>query len=117
MGHDETSLLHVDVAVGLAPREVRLVRLCLPVGSTVRDALFAADVWGMSGTLSLNTIESGEWTVGVWGRRERPGHVLRDKDRIELVRQLKVDPKEARRVRYRAQAEPQPRGIHKPRAR
>lgn len=106
--------MHVEVLVGLAPRDVRLVRLSLPAGSTVRDALFAADVWAMSETLSLNSLESGVWTVGVWGRKERPGHVLRDQDRVELVRQLKVDPKEARRVRYRAQGEKLPRGISRP---
>jgi putative ubiquitin-RnfH superfamily antitoxin RatB of RatAB toxin-antitoxin module len=32
-------------------------------------------------------------------------HVLRDRDRIELYRGLKVDPKEARRLRYRAAGE------------
>lgn len=106
--------LHVEVALGLAPRRVHLVRLSLPVGSTVRDALFAADVWSLDDdTLTLQAIESGEWTVGVWGRKERPGHVLRDQDRVELVRQLKVDPKEARRVRYRAQGEKLPKGIHR----
>lgn len=105
--------LHVEVALGLAPRRVHMVRLSLPAGSTVRDALFAADVWSLDETLTLQAIESGEWTVGVWGRKERPGHVLRDQDRIELVRQLKVDPKEARRVRYRAQGEKLPRGIQR----
>lgn len=105
--------LHVEVALGLAPRRVHLVRLSLPAGSTVRDALFAADIWSLDDSLTLQAIESGEWTVGVWGRKERPGHILRDQDRVELVRQLKVDPKEARRVRYRAQGEKLPRGIHR----
>lgn len=108
---DEPISMHIEVLVGLAPREIRQVQLSLPAGSTVRDALFAADVWAMSDDLSLNSIESGVWTVGVWGRKERPGHLLRDQDRVELVRQLKVDPKEARRVRYRAQGEKLPRGI------
>lgn len=110
--------LQVELALGLAPRQVHLVRLSLPVGSTVRDALFAADVWSLDASLTLQALESGEWTVGVWGRKERPGHVLRDRDRVELVRQLKVDPKEARRVRYRAQGEKLPKGIHRsPKAR
>lgn len=110
---DSGTSLHVEVALGLAPRRVHLVRLSLPAGSTVRDALFAADVWSLDDSLTLQAIESGAWTVGVWGRKERPGHVLRDQDRVELVRQLKVDPKEARRVRYRAQGEKLPRGIHR----
>lgn len=106
--------LRVEVAAGLQAGQVKRVQLQLPPGSTVRDALFAADVWHWDETLSLNAIESGEWTVGVWGRRERPGHLLRDQDRIELVRQLKVDPKEARRVRYKAQGEKLPKGFHRP---
>ena len=97
----------VQVAVGVAPREVRVVTLSVPEGSTVRDALRLSGFLGtgadaVSG-LSEDALASGLWTVGVWGRKERPGHVLRDRDRVEVVRGLQVDPKEARRVRYRAQ--------------
>lgn len=101
----------VQVVVGVAPREVRVVSLSLPEGSTVRDALRRSGFMGseagaladaVSG-LSEDALASGLWTVGVWGRKERPGHVLRDRDRVEVVRGLQVDPKEARRVRYRAQ--------------
>jgi len=110
-GGDAHGVIQVQVAVGVAPREVRIVSLSLPEGSTVRDALrlsgFLATEAGaamdpVSG-LSEGALASGLWTVGVWGRKERPGHVLRDRDRIEVVRGLQVDPKEARRVRYKAQ--------------
>lgn len=60
-----------------------------------------------------DALAAGQWSVGVWGRKERPGHVLRERDRIEVVRGLNVDPKEARRVRYRAQGEKLPKGIHR----
>jgi putative ubiquitin-RnfH superfamily antitoxin RatB of RatAB toxin-antitoxin module len=39
---------------------------------------------------------------------------LRDGDRVELVRPLIVDPKEARRVRFRAQGDKLPRHIGRP---
>ena len=104
-------VMAIEVVVGLAPRQIQRVQLTLPSGSTVRHALDAAGVWAMAETISLHAIESGAWTVGVWGRKERLGHVLRDQDRIELVRPLNVDPKEARRVRYRAHGEKLPRGI------
>ncbi len=94
--------LHIEVVVGLAPRQVCRSQLTLPVGSTVKEALDAAQVWATSQTLSIHTIESGEWTLAVWGRKERLSHVLRNQDRVELVRPLIVDPKEARRVRYKA---------------
>ena len=42
-------------------------------------------------------------TVGVWGRKAGPDDTLRDGDRIEVYRPLRVDPKIARRERFRAQ--------------
>jgi putative ubiquitin-RnfH superfamily antitoxin RatB of RatAB toxin-antitoxin module len=117
MAPAEPALLHIEVVVGLAPRELRCVTLHMPTGSTVRQALDAAQVWAMSDSITPASIESGLWTVGVWGRKERPGHVLRDQDRVELVRRLIVDPKEARRVRYRAAGEKLPRGIQRARSR
>lgn len=110
-------MVSVEVVVGLAAREVRRERLDLPQGSTVAQALDAAQVWAWCHSLSLAAITSGQWTLGVWGRKERLGHVLRDQDRIELVRPLTVDPKEARRVRYRAHGEKLPRGIQRAKAR
>ncbi|MBT9458710.1 MAG: RnfH family protein [Burkholderiaceae bacterium] len=40
--------------------------------------------------------------VGIWGRVMPPDTLLRDRDRIEIYRPLTVDPKEARRLRYRS---------------
>lgn len=105
--------IHVEVAVGVAPREVRLVRLSLPAGSTVRDALRASGLFAQVAGFSEDALAAGQWSVGVWGRKERPGHVLRERDRVEVVRGLNVDPKEARRQRYRAQGEKLPKGIHR----
>jgi uncharacterized protein len=109
-------VISVQVAVGVAPREVRVVSLTLPAGSTVRDAVRASGLLDTVSGLSEDGLASGDWTVGVWGRKERPGHELRDRDRVELVRGLQVDPKEARRVRYRAQGEKLPRGVHRPKS-
>lgn len=105
--------LDIEVAVSTAPRVVQRVLLRLPVGATVRQALEASGLLEQVADLSLDAIAAGRWSVGVWGRKERPGHVLRDRDRIEVVRPLQVDPKEARRVRYRAHGEKLPKGIHR----
>ncbi len=43
--------------------------------------------------------------VGVWGRAQPLSHTLRDLDRIEVYRPLTVDPKDARRQRYKARGE------------
>lgn len=39
-------------------------------------------------------------TVGIWGRQSPWQHALRDGDRVELYRPLRVDPKVARRERF-----------------
>jgi putative ubiquitin-RnfH superfamily antitoxin RatB of RatAB toxin-antitoxin module len=77
----------VDVVRSPGPRCVKSERLVLPAGSTVADALKLAEA------------EIGACTVAVWGRRALPQQTLRDGDRIELLRSLRVDPKEARRLR------------------
>ena len=46
-----------------------------------------------------------EAKVGIWGRVRPLDTPLRDRDRIEVYRPLKVDPKEARRERYKAKGE------------
>ena len=94
--------ISVDIMVGLAPRTLRRMSVVLPLGSTAKQALDAAGVWDQADKLSPQALDAGLWSLGVWGRKVQLGHVLRDQDRIELVRPLIVDPKEARRVRYRA---------------
>ena len=73
--------IHVEVAVGVAPRDVRLVRLSLPAGSTVREALRASGLFTQVPGLNEEALAAGIWSVGVWGRKERPGHALRERDR------------------------------------
>jgi putative ubiquitin-RnfH superfamily antitoxin RatB of RatAB toxin-antitoxin module len=101
MAPAEPTLL-IDIVVGWAPREIQQWQLTVAAGCTIKQALLLSGVLQARPELCMNSLESGVWSVGVWGRREKPGHVLRDHDRIELVRGLIVDPKEARRVRYKA---------------
>jgi putative ubiquitin-RnfH superfamily antitoxin RatB of RatAB toxin-antitoxin module len=48
-------------------------------------------------------IDHPEILLGVWGRRATLHHVLRDGDRVEVYRPLRVDPKVARRQRFAQQ--------------
>lgn len=41
--------------------------------------------------------------LGIWGKRASLNQVLQEHDRIEIYRRLKVDPKVARRERFRRQ--------------
>ena len=89
--------LQVEVAFSPAARQVRSVQLVLPVGSTVGDALRASG-WATAYGLSLESM-----SCGVWGKVQPLDKVLRDGDRVEIYRPLTVDPKEARRLRYKKQ--------------
>jgi putative ubiquitin-RnfH superfamily antitoxin RatB of RatAB toxin-antitoxin module len=77
-----------------APRDVRETVLDLPSGSTIADAVRAAN-WP---TESQSDLE-----LGVWGRKATLDQKLAEADRVELYRPLTVDPKVARRERFRKQ--------------
>jgi len=91
------TLLRIEVACSPAPRQVQTTALELPAGSTVADALRA------SGLVEPNGPAPNTLRYGVWGRVQPLDHVLRDGDRVEIYRPLTVDPKEARRLRYKKQ--------------
>src|SRR6218665_937853 len=92
--------IEVEVVYSPGPGEVHGVPLQMAAGSTAQQAVVA------SGLLErFPALQQGELSLGVWGKRCEGGQVLRDRDRVELYRPLKVDPKEARRVRYRAHRE------------
>ena len=52
--------IHVEVALGLAAREVRLVRLSLPAGSTVRDALRASGLFDQVAGFNEDALAAGQ---------------------------------------------------------
>ena len=70
------------------PRRHESVLLDLPDAATVGDALKAS---GFD--------QAGVDAYAVFGERATIDDVLRDGDRVELLRRLQVDPKEARRQR------------------
>lgn len=101
-------VIRVEVAFSAAARHTELSSLILPLGSCVKDALLGSGL--------LAQAQQPGVSVGIWGRKTTLGHVLRDRDRVEICRGLIVDPKEARRVRYRAHGEKLPKGIHRPKS-
>lgn len=90
--------LRVSVIYSPAPREVVEWALTLGQGATVVQALEASGLKALAPEFDLN-----QASVGVWGRQARLEQVLRDADRIEVLRPLQVDPKVARRERFRKQ--------------
>lgn len=86
----------VEVVYAAAPHQIDHVPLCLPAGATARDALRASGLLDRLGATVLDGL-----VLGLAGRPCSPATVLRAHDRLELLRPLQVDPKEARRQRYR----------------
>ena len=105
------AVLRVEVAWSAGPRDVRRVMVALPQGATVGDAILAS-------ALGEHLCEAGGgWRWGIWGRKADPGTPVRDADRVEIYQPFRVDPKDARRVRYRAHGEKLPKGVHRPKDR
>lgn len=91
-------IIDVTVACSPAPREVHEIRLQLPQGATVAQAIEASGVASVCPSLDLNAAP-----VGVWGRKAVRTQRLRMNDRVEIYRSLRVDPKVARRERFAKQ--------------
>lgn len=87
--------MRVEVVYCPAPGQADLTPLLLDEGSTVRVAL------QRSGVLARHGLQLGAVEVGVWFKACGLEHPLRDGDQVQLYRPLTVDPKEARRLRYR----------------
>jgi len=93
---DLPGLIRVELAWSAAPQQLGQMALQLPAGSTALAALRAS---GLAEQLGAELLDS--LTLALWGRVISPATVLRHQDRLELLRGLLVDPKEARRLRYR----------------
>lgn len=87
--------ISVTLAYSPAPREVVEKELLLPFKSTVQDALNLANLTDFT--------TDTDFQLGVWGKKKTLSYILRDRDRLELYRPLKVDPKVARRERFQKQ--------------
>ncbi|MBX9610515.1 MAG: RnfH family protein [Burkholderiales bacterium] len=87
--------LQVSLVRSPAPRWVEEIHLTLSAGATVAHALRASG-WFAEAQLP-------ELLTGVWGRKAGLDQLLRERDRVEIYRPLRVDPKVARRERFRKQ--------------
>lgn len=88
----------VTVLYSPAPRQVLEWRVQLAEGATVRDALLAS---GWPAACPQQDVVHAD--VGIWGRRCGLQDAVREGDRVEVYRPLRVDPKVARRERFRGQ--------------
>ena len=80
------------------PRQVREWSIELQAGATLEQALECCGLLEEFPNLEKNCLQ-----LGVWGQKTHKNHVLQDRDRIEIYRPLRVDPKTARRERFNRQ--------------
>lgn len=96
----ELPQLHVVVVYSPVAGQVDVCELSMPAGATVLQAL------RMSGLLlRYPGVDLASQKTGVWGKLRGLDDALREGDRVELYRPLQVDPKEARRQRYKQHRE------------
>jgi putative ubiquitin-RnfH superfamily antitoxin RatB of RatAB toxin-antitoxin module len=94
----EVQAVRVTVSYSPAPRRVLEWAVSVGAGGVVLDALQASPLPREAPELDL-----GQAAVGIWGRKAGLQERLRDGDRVEVLRPLQVDPKIARRERFRKQ--------------
>lgn len=94
----EAAEIAVLLVYSPAPRLVHEFKLSLPALSSVSDALMqAAAQHERFANLPINV------TYGIWNRSVALNQVLAEGDRLEVYRPLRVDPKVARRERFKKQ--------------
>jgi len=85
--------IEVEVVYALALTQ-DIARLRVPAGTTVAQAIERSGIRERHPEAEMNP-----GRVAILGRLATPDTVLHDGDRIEILRPLVIDPKEARRVR------------------
>ena len=99
MAPAEVALLNIEVVYCPRPGVTDSVHVQLPVPASIAQALQA------SGLLQRHRLDLAQLRVGIWNKVHAADFPLRDGDRVEAYRTLTVDPKEARRLRYKRHRE------------
>jgi putative ubiquitin-RnfH superfamily antitoxin RatB of RatAB toxin-antitoxin module len=87
--------IHIEIVY--AQQQQAIVKaLSMAPGSRLGDALAAA-----AGAAEFSGVDLANAAVGIFGRLARKDQELKDGDRIEIYRQLLLEPKAARRARSR----------------
>jgi putative ubiquitin-RnfH superfamily antitoxin RatB of RatAB toxin-antitoxin module len=87
--------MKIQLVYSPAPRVVHEEDITLGDACTVRDAL------AQSGWLArFPELQARQVHLSIWGRAAAGAAVLREGDRLEICRPLRVDPKVARRERF-----------------
>ena len=85
--------VRVEVAYA-SPGRQELREVELPEGASAADAVRASGL-----AADFPGIDPAVNGVAIYGRRVKPDAVLREGDRVEILRPLRADPKDLRRAR------------------
>ncbi len=94
----EEGAVRVTVLYSPAPRQVLEWTVTLAPGATALEALQASGL-----AAEVPDLDWRHANVALWGCKAGLAQRLRDGDRVEVLRPLQVDPKVARRERFRKQ--------------
>jgi len=86
-------MIDIEVCYAL-PEKQELVRVKLPLGATLLQALDASGLLQKYPEIDLKKNK-----FGVFAKLSKPDSILRDRDRVEIYRPLIADPKEVRKQR------------------
>jgi len=87
----ESDTIRIEVVFGLADRQ-KLVSIDIDAGADCADAISQSGIAAEFPELDLNVLP-----VAIWGRPAARSNGLKDGDRIEILRPLQMDPRDARR--------------------
>ena len=89
-----SNTIAIEVAYAL-PHKQRIIKLDVPEGTTVMQAIIMSQVDTIFEDLKL----SEDLRLGVWGKAVTADRALVAGERVEIYRPLLADPKEVRRTR------------------
>jgi putative ubiquitin-RnfH superfamily antitoxin RatB of RatAB toxin-antitoxin module len=98
-------MMQIQCLFSPAARQLIEVVLTLPHGCTVHDAVESLKMCPelQSHLKVLELALTDERARGIWGRKAALTETLKSGDRLEIYRPLLVDPKMARKMRFKGQ--------------
>jgi putative ubiquitin-RnfH superfamily antitoxin RatB of RatAB toxin-antitoxin module len=91
-----TGTVDVEVVFATLSKQV-LIGLEVPAGATVAEVIAASGIERRFPDVPVRNL-----AVGIWGRLVERDRRIRPGDRVEIYRQLQIEPREARRQLARA---------------
>ncbi|WP_404365062.1 RnfH family protein [Marinobacter sp.] len=92
--------MKIEVAYA-TPEKQKILALDVPEGTSAKEAVLQSGITDVFPEIDPETID-----MGIFGKviKTPQSHPLRDGDRVELYRPLKIDPKQARLNRAKKKA-------------